>query len=403
MRKFPNFLDAYFAYARDNFCPDSFHEWIGLSILAGALERKVWVNQGMVMHYPNIFTLLVSHPGVGKSTAIDRGVDLLEEIRETLSPDLKIIPNQITEPGLIEMMRVLSEMTFGPKIVFHSSGYFYASEASASALQNLFGDFNATITALYDCPKVFRKKLKSEKEITEIPNACFNLLAGATFDYLKNLVNEQSVMGGLASRFIYVISKDRQVREAKWDESIEVDEKMRQALIHDLALINKIKGRFTASTGFIESWKREQPEFDRYLIGLNSPRMESIMARKMTNLMKICMLLSVAENDRLELNESHWERGKALIEDVTKDNAFIITQAVIADKQSQNGVTQMISQALKKNGGKMNRKALQAHGLGSGNNVEAIQKTIDFMLNSGWLACDSSQNLTLLIDPDRHL
>lgn len=402
-RKFPDFLNSYFGYAKDGYCPDDFHTWTGISILAGALERKTWLNQGMVIHYPNMFILLVSHPAVGKSTAIERGIDFLEEIRVSINHNFKLIPNQITEPGLIEAMKILQEMEFGSKIVYHSSGYFYASEASASALQNLFGDFNATITALYDCPRMFRKKIKAEKEMTEIPNLCFNLLAGATFDYLKNLVNEQSVMGGLASRFIYVICKDRKVRESKWGEVQEIDHKFRDALLHDLAQIHELKGKFTANKSYTAAWEKYQPEFDRELIALNSSRMESLMGRKMTNTIKLSMLLSISESNAMELDVRHWDRAQEMIESVAKDNSFIISQASIADKQSQTGVTQLIGQILKKNGGKLPRSLLQGLALQNGNNVEAITKTIDFMLNSGWLGCDASGTLNLLVDPDRYL
>ncbi len=403
-RKFPNWLKAYQGYANDNYCPDQFHLWSGLSVLAGALERKVWISQGgLVTHYPNLYVLCVSHPGVGKSTAIDRGVELLEMLREIEDPNFKIIPNQITEPGLLDAMKLRQEMLFGTKIVFHSSGYFYASEASASALQNLFGDFNATVTAFYDCPRVFRKKIKSEPEATELPNVCFNLIAGATFDYLKNLVNEQSVMGGFASRMIYVICKDRIVRQPKWGESFEADFKMRDALFADLCEIHKLQGRFTVTKEFISAWEAWQPEFDKFLIGLQSPRLESLYARKATNLMKICMLLSVSENNDLILTHKHWEQGAEMIEEVSKDNAFIVSSAAIADTGSQTGITQTIGRVLQRNGGTVPMRVLRTLAMSSGNDVDRINKTIDYMLASNWLSIDADQTVKLLVDPDRYL
>lgn len=410
-RNYPNFLDAYMEYANDGFCPPQFHLWTGLTLIAAALERKVWLEQELehasIMHYPNIYTLCVSHPGVGKSTAMERGVELLDIIRTKINMNFKIIPNQATEPALVDLMKIRSEIEITPRIfAFHSSGFFYASEASASALQNLYGDFNATLTAFYDCPKWFRKKIKGEKEPTEIENVCFNLLAGCTFDYLKRLVNEESVMGGLASRFIYVIAKERKIRQSRWVTKRVVAgnaKKMQELLVEDLDDINKLVGRITPDSEFIALWEAEQPAFDKFLIDLDSPRMESLYARKFTNLMKICMLLCVAEGDSLRLTAKHWHRGKQLIADVTKDNAMVISSAMMADKESQSGTTQLIAQTVKKNGGAMPMRSLKLFLSTQGNNIAMVNQTIEFMLSSGWFSLDADSILHLIVDPDTKL
>lgn len=411
-RNFPNFLKAYVEYASDGFCPPQFHLWTGLSIVAGALERKVWLEQHLdhasIMHYPNIYALLVSHPAVGKTTAMERGMDLLEDMRAMFNPNFKIIPNQITEPALVDAMKIRDEIKIGPSLfAFHSSGFFYASEASASALQNLYGEFTSTLTAFYDCPKWFRKKTKGEKEMTELPNVCFNVLAGSTFNYLKSLVNEESVMGGFASRIIYVICRDRLVRKSKWAPARKLDHtdkrEMRDKLIEDLNAIHSLVGKFTPNQEFVDAWEADQPEFDRYLISLDSPRMESLMARKFTNLMKVCMLLSVCESDSLVLTKQHWEKAKTIMDEVTKDNPMILSQAMIADRTSQSGLYQLIGQTLKKNGGEMTMMDLRRAIASNGNRANESKDSIDFLIGSGVIALEGSDRVRLVVDPDTQL
>lgn len=404
-RNFPSFLDAYFNYARDSFCPDLFHRWIGFSILAAALERKVSVKQGMIHHVPNIYVMLVSHPAVGKSTAIERGTDLLEDMRKEHNTNFRIIPNQVTEPALLDLMKIIEWYSLDPvgRVQLpHSSGFFYASEASASALQNTCGDFVATMTAFYDCPKFFRKKLKGEQFPVEIQNACMNLLAGSTFDYLKNLVNEQSVMGGFASRLLYIISKDRVVRETKWNAQIKEDTETRRKLVEDLAAVNKLSGPFRVTRGFEERFEAWQPEFDRYLIELNSPKMESIMSRKGTNLIKVAMLFSVSEGHFPELNEYHFDRAVEAIDEATKDNAFILSQAMMADKTSQAGMSQAIMRLLIKNGGTLKMKSLKMLALSHGGMISAFKETVDYMIGADLISLNGD-NVKLLVDPDRYL
>ncbi len=404
-RNFKDFASAYFEYARDSYCPDSFHKWTGLSIMAGALERKVWAINGKIVFYPNIYVFLVTYAGVGKSTALLRGMDLLERIKLEVNPDFKIIAEQATEPALVKVMEERQEMAISEtKRVFHSSGFFCASEASMSALQNTHGTFTATLTGFYDCPRVFRKITKGEHERpTEIHNVCFNVLAVATFDYLQTLVNESSVMGGFASRLIYVVNKERLIRSPRWGESATDQSEIQEMLFADLCEIHKLQGAFRPTRGFISAWEKFQPESDKMLARLNSPRLESLAARTSTHTMKVAMLLSASESNDLVLDVRHWDKAMELIEEVSRDNAFILSQGAMADKSSQTGVTQMIGQTLKRNGGELPMSALRGLALASGNSVEMISRTIDFMLGSSWVKMNESGNVELLIDPDRYL
>lgn len=404
-RKLKNWIESYEQYAKDAYCPDEFHLWTGLTVLAAALERKVWLLNGKIYFYPNIYTMLTTYAGVGKSTAIVRGADLLERLKHEFNPEFKIIAEQITEPGLVKVMEIRQEMAISEtKRVFHSSGFFYASEASASALQNTHGTFTSTITAMYDCPKVFRKVTKGESERpTEIHNVCLNMLAGATFDYLKNLVNESSVMGGFASRIIYVINKERIIREPKWGQSEFVDQSLQEDLFQDLCEIHKLMGRFRPTPAFIKAWEDFQPESDRKLKALNSPALESLAARMSTNTTKIAMLLSIAESNDLVVDLPHWERAMEMIETVSKDNAFILSQGAMADRNSQSGMNQVIGQTLAKLGGEATVKTLRRVALTHGIDADKMMRTIDAMASADLISIDSNGVAKLVVDPYRYL
>lgn len=402
-RNYTDFLSAYFEYAKDNFCPDEFHRWTGISLIAAALERKVSIRQGKINHFPNVYVMLVSHPGVGKSTVMDIGTDLVEALREEHDVDFRIIPNQATEPALVDLMKIIKFSQVTPTVVMqHSSGYFYASEASASALQNMCGDFVAALTHFYDCPKYFRKKLKGEQNSIEIKNSCMNLLAGTTFDYLKELVNEQKVMGGFASRLIYVVSRERKIRQSKWDEAPEVDLETRRRLIEDLAHIHKLAGPMKPTKEWKECFEAFQPEFDQSLIDMNSPRLESIFARKGTNLIKLSMILSVSERDDLVVNEDHFRMAEYMINEVTKDNPFILSQAVVANRDSQSGLNQIIMQSIKNNGGVMTIAGLRSILVANGNDVTKIDPTLN-NLRAAEMIVQEGEKLILRTNPDRHL
>ena len=213
-RNFPDWLDAYAQYSNDNFVPPQFNQWSGLSVVAGALERKVWLPwNDTFSYYPNIFVLMVSLPGAGKSTALNKAIGILQDMNARTS-SLNIIPSQVTEAKFIDLMSAQTVFEYGTQMIYQSAGYYFASEASNS-LKNVFGDFIACLTDFYDCPPFWEKATKKDDKIT-LRNVSLNLLAGSTFDYLSKLVTDDNIMGGFASRLIYVVHREKLVRKQKF-------------------------------------------------------------------------------------------------------------------------------------------------------------------------------------------
>src|SRR5690242_16848887 len=81
-RNFPNWLKAYSEWTRDSESPTPFHFWTGVSTVAGALRRRVWIDMKKFQWTPNFYIILVGPPGVAaKSTSISMGMSLLAKIK----------------------------------------------------------------------------------------------------------------------------------------------------------------------------------------------------------------------------------------------------------------------------------------------------------------------------------
>ena len=359
MRNFPDFLTAYMEYAKDNYCPDSFHLWTGLSVLGGVCERKIWVRRKGLYYYPNLFILLISHPGMGKSSALNVGVDFIEWLHRDGEPFFNVVPNQITEAMFIELMEGKTTFPYKDKVLEQSSGYYYASEASAS-LKNLFGDFLACITDFYDCPKMWRKQIKSRKEPIILENVCFSLIAGSTFDYLRKLVNEENVMGGFASRLTYVVWDEKKARDSSWDTKVDDkrDPQMRQKLYEDLKRIHAISGPFKSTPEFQERWVTWFEKYDKELQNYESERLRALMVRQPNLIIKTAMLCSISESDELILNESHWERSMEIVQGTMAAVPKILTEAIISSSKSITGCVNSIMYSIEKLGGKATKPLL---------------------------------------------
>jgi len=306
-----NFIDDFVNYAHDGFAPKKFYEWSAISAIAGALERKVWLPwDTRFSYYPNLYVLLVANPGIGKSTAMQAAVDIMHDAFRK-SGKVKFIPTKVTEAKFLTVMSTTTQhFAHGSLMIPHSSGYYYASEASNS-LQNLFGDFIAGLTDLYDCPKLWQKGTEG-KGVIAIENACVNLLGGSTFQYLNKLVNRESIMGGFASRMIYVIQKENIERSASFQNraiSQDEDSKIRAGLVDHISEINQLTGPFYASedvAGLFEDWfiKNEKER-----MALESESMQSLLVRKQTNLLKLSMIMSAAESSDKTIRARHWQRA----------------------------------------------------------------------------------------------
>lgn len=348
-RNFDNWLEAYLTYTNDGFVPEQFNKWSGLSAIAGALERKVWIPwSDTFSYYPNMYVLLVALPGVGKSTALNKAVELLQELNQRVST-LNFIPSQVTEAKFIELMGNSVSFEIGTKHYMQSAGYYFASEASNS-LKNVYGDFTACLTDFYDCPKTWEKATKKDDRIT-LQNVCLNLLAGSTFDYLSKLVTDENIMGGFASRLTYVVHREKLVRDQKFQgggashDASGARSEYRKKLVEDLIQIHKMVGPFTATKEYGAAWEEWYPAFEKRRQEIESEKMQSLLVRTNTNVMKTSMLFSAARGSDRLLTIEDWDNAMTLVEANEKELPGIFRESKAMDTQSQEGLNQAIFRA----------------------------------------------------------
>lgn len=410
VRHFSNFLEAYYDYAKDGFVPDKFHYWTGVSIIAAALERKVWLpwNDTYVI-YPNIYTMLISKPAIGKSTAINRGVGLLNKMRHEGLGHIKMLPSQITEARLVEIMSHAEVFDMGTTKAYQCAGFYYASEASA-CLKDITGSTGLvpTITAFYDCDNLFEKATVSmgEKKQTII-NICFNLLAGATFDYLGKLVTDENIQGGFASRLIYVMQRefwDRDVSFQDRKKTKNPNAHLKLQLTEDLAEINKMVGPFSADKGYAELWEDWFKKHDRAVQTNPSPSMQALLGRKHTTMNKLPMILSASESDDRILKSHHFEKALSLVEEVERELPEMLRDGKAKVDNNQSGINNAILAILDKSPSrKIRSNALVNKLVLQGFEPGQVEKTIYSLSQNGELIRNSGTEIQLIGNANDYL
>lgn len=408
-RHFKDFLEAYQHYTDDNFVPENFNTWCGISAVAGALERKVWLPwSDTLSYYPNLYILMVALPGVGKSTALNKSVGLLQEMN-LAKGSMQLVPSQVTEAKFIELMGTQTSFQHGTSLHNQSAGYYFASEASNS-LRNVYGDFIACLTDFYDCPPHWEKATLKDDKIT-LKNLCLNLIAGSTFEYLSKLVTAEQVMGGFASRLIYVVHDAKGVKEQEFQSGMNggnspARKDFRRKLVEDLRDIHSMVGPFSGSPEFGAAWKAWNFKFEKERQEIGSEKLQSLMARVNTNALKLSMILSASESSERRLELHHWEKALAILEEPVKKIPSIFRTARAGNTESQDGLTQAVIRLCgKEQITTMNQ--LKAALMSAGFQPGRIDYTMNFMCTNGMLDKEvlpnGKTNVQLTIDPDSYL
>src|SRR6267378_5066033 len=65
-RRLTSWIESFIEHTVNLESAEIYRKWAAISMIAAALEQRVWVDTGSAL-YPNIYTFLVGHPGIGKS------------------------------------------------------------------------------------------------------------------------------------------------------------------------------------------------------------------------------------------------------------------------------------------------------------------------------------------------
>ena len=104
-RELPDWLTSFVSASEWGEAPSYFYFWVGVATIAAALRRKVWLDMGEFVWYPNLYTLLVAPPGViQKSTTADIGMTLLAQV-----PGIHFGPSTLTWQALYDAFAEVGE------------------------------------------------------------------------------------------------------------------------------------------------------------------------------------------------------------------------------------------------------------------------------------------------------
>ena len=208
-RRLTNWLAAYAEHTAISEAPPEFHLWTGVSVIAGALRRRVWVDMKTFQWTPNFYIIMVAPPGVAtKSTTMKIGYSILQDV-----PGVKLGPSSITWQGLLKsfeeaQVAVVDPGVSDPKDPMAERHPMSCVSCGVSELGVFLRpkdeELTAFLTDMWDGQKGSWERKLSTKEVPRIENPWLNVVGCTTPSWFSDGFDVSMIHGGLTSRCIFI-------------------------------------------------------------------------------------------------------------------------------------------------------------------------------------------------------
>ena len=313
MRELQDWLDSYLTYTYNSEPPLMYHTWAGLSLIAGALQRKVHLKWGFETIYPNMYVILVGPAGRSrKGVALGIAKSMLTNI-----PGVSVAPESSSREAIIlAMKRAISnyEEPHSGQIKIHCSLTAFSEELSVllgqgdiKLLANLTDWFDSKDTWSYETVGRGRDALEG---------LCFNLLGATAPEWIQSMLPPEAIGGGFTSRCIFIVEEKKRKTVSKHqltEEELDLGEKLQR----DLERISQVKGQFTFSQEGEDAYTSWYEEQDKLLANgkpaVEDMRFAAYCERRATHLRKLMMIVSASRNNELVIEREDFDRARKII------------------------------------------------------------------------------------------
>lgn len=281
--------------------PRSFVKWAAISAISAVVADRVYLDKFYYKLYPNIYVLLIADSGLRKgfAAALSKTLVTLVDVtrvisgRNSIQAIVKDLSTTVTRPKRAPLTK--------------SHGFIVSGELSTT-----FVDDPHTFTILTDLhdghyhPEGWKNTLKGTG-VESLKDVCLCMLGAVNPPLFKAMISKKDITGGFIARTIIVQETKRALKNSLVTapkKKLEVVE-----LVEHLKVISQLEGPF--------KWDPEAAmEFDRWYQHFEPETMgdETGTANRIHDqILKVAMLLSLAEGTSLVLRKEHIDGAKDLL------------------------------------------------------------------------------------------
>ena len=318
-RKCANWIKSYMEFSAHSEAPDKFHFWTAVSVIAGALRRKVWIDMGYFQWTPNFFIVFVAPPGVAnKSTTASIGMNLLRQV-----DGVKFGPDASTWQAFVTALGEAGELYPLP-----DGDYFPMSCLTVTVSE--FGTFLNpsdremvdTLVALWDGQIGSFTKTTKTSGSDSIENPWVNMIGCTTPAWISGNFPEYMIGGGFTSRCVFVYADQKRKLVAYPKQHFHSNWRKAEAnLVHDLQQMAEIQGAYKLSEE-AQAWGIQW--YEAHHNGakpahLNNDRFAGYLARKQTHIHKLAIVMAAATRNETVLEVQDLEIAEKFVTGLETD------------------------------------------------------------------------------------
>lgn len=334
MRNFKDWLNAYIEYASFSEAPRRMHFWTGVSCIAGALRRRVWIDQAYFRWHANHYIIFVAPPGiVSKSTTAGIGMRLLRRV-----PGVNFGPDVVTWPALVTAFAQCCE-------AFELNGDYHTQCAltlESSELGNLLNpqdrEMVDLLVTLWDSKQGGFQKVTRTQGNDIVENPWINMIACTTPSWIAGTFPEYMIGGGFTSRtlFVFADTKDKYVAYPALSvpkNLVETETALTQDLCH---IAENLCGPYSLTPEAIklgEAWYKNH--YSTLSEHVADERFAGYRARKQTHVHKLAMVLAASQRDELIITEEDLITADRMLKDLEPDMAKVFEKIGLTEESRQ--------------------------------------------------------------------
>lgn len=280
--------------------PKSYLLFSGLTMLGAALGRKVWFDQDFHKIRPILNVLFIGPSGIGKSTSIYMGKQLVDSLPIDEQPQFI--------DGAATVERLHEDLRFNPQTIL------FASElANFFSRKKYMEDMIPYVTELLDYKAVLSRRTKSGG-IVDVIEPAVTVVGGSTVEWLQDQLPDNATSGGFLARFLIIAEECKGQKVANPQKALTSQQRVRLAAKRELVYDEFF--RCTRLEG--ECDYRDYEAMDAYTVWYSTytpdtGHLAPFAARAGEMILRMAILLAVSCGTR-KISAEHLESAIALYE-----------------------------------------------------------------------------------------
>ena len=285
--------DAVVEANSENEAPAKFFYWAAIASISAVASKRVWLNRFYYKLYPNIYVFLVAKSGMKKGVPITLAKNLVTKAGST-----RIISGRNSMQRIVQDLGKAHTLENGGMIK-DAQGFLVSGELASFLVKD--PDALTILTDLHDThayEEFWQNSLKGTG-VDKLRAPCITLLGATNEDHFSEAVPQNAIGGGFIARTFIVFSLEK----GKLNSLTEAPKKIVDTsyLAEYLKEVAKMKGEFT----WTQAAKATYDKWYYKFMGTDANDPTGTMNRIGDQILKVAMILSMAQEPDLKLKESH--------------------------------------------------------------------------------------------------